>query len=222
MHRGHARHGLGRTEIDRNQLGAEGRRTQHLAVQEPGQLHVRCVPVPPRDEVAPVHLGHGLAGHAPIRGRRERIVLDHGFGERLVLRELRVLDAAPGVPVVHAAVTGHQALAIDVPGPGRELEHHVARHRSHAAQFQVHGGRGAAAEGAHIPGHQVRVTHDQADPRRLHAQFLTHGLGQRSADVLPHLDFAGINRHRAGVADVQPGADLVRQFLAAESAAAPA
>jgi hypothetical protein len=59
----------------------------------------------------------------------------------------------------------------------------------------------------------MRVAHHHADGGNFDAQLFRHGLGQRCANVLAHLRFAGIDGHRAAFADMQPGADILRQAL---------
>jgi hypothetical protein len=74
-----------------------------------------------------------------------------------------------------------------------------------------HHGRRLAAGRPEVERRQLRVGHHQADAGRRHAQLLRDHLGQGRADVLADLDLAGEGRHRAVLADVQPGPDLLGQ-----------
>ena len=67
-------------------------------------------------------------------------------------------------------------------------------------------------------GHDSRVGHHQLDPLDRGVQFLGDDLRERGADVLADLDLAGVDGDRAVLADVQPGADLLRPALAAATA----
>ena len=53
-------------------------------------------------------------------------------------------------------------------------------------------------------------------------QFFRDRLCQRCADVLPDLDLARVNGHRAFFVHMEPSGDILRHLLAAKSAAASA
>ena len=81
----HVRHRLGRTGVERCQLRAVRRRTQHLAVPHARESDVRGILVLTVDERAAVDFRHGVAGDGPaIGGRRWGLA-----GDRL--RELATL-----------------------------------------------------------------------------------------------------------------------------------
>src|SRR5208282_1046627 len=82
-----------------------------------------------------------------------------------------------------------------------------------------HGGSGAAAESAHVEGRARGVAHHQAHALEWDAQLVGHTLRERGANVLPDLDLAGEDGDAAVFADMQPGADFLREWLAAARAA---
>ncbi len=102
-----------------------------------------------------------------------------------------------------------------------QVEQRFARFRRNFVELGGHVRRRPAAERSRIERSQFGVRHDQANGGNGQTQFLGHGLGERSANVLAHLGFPGENRHRAVLADVQPGADF-RRAAAVPSAWPPA
>ncbi len=99
------------------------------------------------------------------------------------------------------------------------LQQHLASGRGHGAQLRTHGGSGAAAKGAHVPGSEIGVAHHHRDGLERNLQLLGDQLGQRGTDVLSHLHLAGKHLHLAIGRNVQPGAQLLWKLVGTEGPA---
>ena len=102
---------------------------------------------------------------------------------------------------------------VEQPFPGRDGD---------TAQLRRHGGRGAAAEGPHVEGRQVRVTHHNFDGFDGRVEFFRYCLRERGAAVLSHLYFAGEEFDDAVLADVHPRRGFFGKPRASASARASA
>src|SRR5262249_5236697 len=86
-----------------------------------------------------------------------------------------------------------------------------------AAELRNHRRRRAAAERAGIKQREAGIRHHQAYAFEKHAQFVSNGLRNRSANVLAHFGLAGETRNYPVFANVQPGSDFFKQFFIMES-----
>ena len=93
-----------------------------------------------------------------------------------------------------------------MPALSGDLNKHLASGRGHGAQLRSHGWSRAASKGTHVPGSQIGIAHHHGDGVERNSQFLGDQLGQRSSDVLPHLDFAGKHLDSAIGRNMEPRA----------------
>ncbi len=106
-----------------------------------------------------------------------------------------------------------------MPALGGHLNERLARRGGHGAQLRAHRGRGAAAEGAHVPRNEIGVAHDHGDGVEGYTQFFRNLLRKRGADILAHFNLAREDFHLAVGVDVQPRAEVFGKFMTASAAA---
>src|SRR5437879_6204441 len=99
---------------------------------------------------------------------------------------------------------------VGLPLLGGEIDEELAGRGGDYPQLWGHRRGGAAAKRAHVEGGQPGVGHHQLNGRDRGSQLLRHDLGEGGADVLPHLYLARVDSDLAVLADVQPGADILR------------
>src|ERR1017187_5060348 len=104
-----------------------------------------------------------------------------------------------------------------MPAFSSHLQKHLARSHGHSAQLRRHRRRGTAAERAHVPRGEVRITHDHRDGVKRNPQFFGHSLRERSANVLSDLHFSRKCLHLAVSRNLQPRAYILRKLMSAES-----
>ena len=199
-----ARHGFRRGAIERQQRGPERGRIQHLPVEHPGERGVVRTAVRAGDDFARTDFGQRRSGDLPFGGRRQRHVGRDGAGEHLSVSQL----AESGRPAArrHLAIGHLDGGALHHPLLRCQVHQRFARRRRGPANHRPHLRRGLAAHRAHIVGGEFGIAHHHADGRHGRTQLLGYRLRQRRAGVLSHFHFAGVYRHDAGLADVQPGA----------------
>ena len=155
-------------------------------------------------KVAGFGFGRGGSGDLPIAGRREALLRGDDSDQILAASEPGISNGAGGLRIGDRAIGCLQGFRSEMPTLGGHFQQHVARSRSHGAQLRPHGGRGAAAKGAHVPRGQAGIAHDHYYGLKRNPQLLGGELGERSADVLPHFDLAGKNPYLAVGRNVQP------------------
>ena len=187
-----------------------------------GQRHVGRIAVLASDEVAAIDFREGVTGDRPTGCRDQRIFRGQRLREQTPLDERCIFDSTLLFRISNLAIDRDQVLRIGFPFAGGERDQRVARGGRHLPQLKIHGWSGAAPKCAHVERRELGVAHDEFNIPGRHVEFFGYSLGERGANVLADLDFAGIDGDSAVFADVQPGFDFLGKRIAAASSGSPA
>src|SRR6266436_832362 len=196
-----------------NQSGPEGGRAQHFAVQHARKPDIGGIPMLPNHKRSAVHLWNWFPGDGPLRRRSDGIFSGEVLRKGLAAGEFRVRKRAARCGISDFCIGGHQSHWRDVPLLGRSLHENVPGRGGDAPQLWRHGRSRSAAKSSRVKRSQGSVRHHHANAFQRHAQFVSNGLRQLRANVLPNFRLAGESRYAAVFADVQPRANVLWQFF---------
>ena len=120
------------------------------------------------NKIAAVNFGNGLPSHFPLRCGFQWIFRRKDLGDLLSFNQFRIAGGMMALGIEDSTICSGKICGIGVPLLCRQSNQRITRRGGYAAKLQVHYRRSAAAEGAHVKGHQLRVSHDQANRCQRH------------------------------------------------------
>ena len=213
----YARDGFRLTVVERSQGRPKRRRTEHLAAEHAGAADIGGIAMTPGDEVETIDFRSGLSRDLPRGWGSYAGIGSDGLHQFAPMGQFAESSRLAGRTDYLAVADGERG-AIHLPPLGGETNQYLARRRRGSVQLRRHGGRGEAAERAHVVRGEIGIAHDEANRGKRRAKLLGHSLGERSPGVLADFDFAGVDGDRAILRDVKPGIDRLRPVATVQTA----